>query len=158
MFKFRLQRLLDIREQKEREAALALSRAEQERESAQAALAAVQAARQAGRERLVAAHASSGTVGQLHNIAFLLEQLDRQVVAASRTVAEAEAVTQRTRQALNEAHVERRVLDRLRERHESDWRGAAAHADRVLMDDIALSRHVQRNTPTSSVTNVAGEG
>lgn len=156
MFKFRLQRLLDIREQREREAALALSRAEQERETAQAALAAVEAARQAGRERLVAAHGSHGTVGQLHNIAFLLEQLDRQAADASRSVADAEAVTQRMRQALGEAHVERRVLDRLRERHQSDWRDATAHADRELMDGIALSRHVQRTTPTSAA-NVPGE-
>lgn len=152
MFRFRLQRLLDLREQREREAALALSRAERESEAARAALADLEAVRQAGRERLVAAHAAAGTVGHLRNITFLLEQLDRQVVDASRSVSEAEAMTDRMRQALGEAHVERRVLDRLRDRHESDWRDAAAHADRELMDGIALSRFVQRTTPQSSAS------
>ena len=156
MFKFRLQRLLDLREQREREAALALARAEQAREAAEAALTNLETVRQIGRERLVSAHGTAGTVGQLRNLAFVLEQLDRQVAHAASSVTEAAAAAEQLRQGLSEAHLERRVLDRLRERHASDWRGAAAQADRDLMDGIALSRFVQRTTP-SSVTATGGD-
>ncbi len=140
MFKFRLQRLLDLREQKEREMAAELARAEQAAEAARAELANLDAVRAIGRERLHAAHAGAGTVGELRNLAFVLEQLDRQVSEANVSVNDAEQQSEAVRQELSEAHVERRVLDRLRERHEGEWREEAVQADRQTMDAIALAR------------------
>ena len=117
----------------------------------------LEAVHQMGRERLVAAHGSGGTVGQLRNLSFVLDHIDRQVADAAGTVRQAEAVAERMRQALGEAHVERRVIDKLRDRHRNEWQEAESQADRALMDDIALSRFVQRNTPGSAAPTV-GEG
>jgi flagellar export protein FliJ len=148
MFKFRLQRLLDLRERAEREKAVELVRAEAAAEAARAALANLEAVRTIGRERMHAAHGGDGTVGQLRNLAFVLEQLDRQLLTAQASVTEAEQQSALVRQDLSEAHQGRRVLDRLRERHEADWRGAAEHADRQTMDGIALARFTQAAATT----------
>ena len=147
MFKFRLQRLLDLREQREREMAAELARAESAAAAARAELANLDAVRAIGRERLHAAHATDGTVGELRNLVFVLEQLDAQVAGAQATVTEAEQLAARARGELGDAHRDRRVLDRLRERHATDFRDAAEAADRQTMDAIALTRFTQGAAP-----------
>ena len=142
MFKFRLQRLLELRERAEREKAIALVQAEAAADAARAALANLEAVRTIGRERMHAAQ-GVGTVGQLRNLAFVLEQLDEHLQTAQASVSEAEQATELVRQDLSQAHQGRRVLDRLRERHEADWRGAAEQVDRRTRDDIALARFTQ---------------
>lgn len=143
MFKFRLQRLLDLREQKEREMAAELARAEGAVDAARAELANLDAVRAIGRERLHAAHAADGTVGELRNLVFVLEQLDAQVTNAQASVDAAEDAAARARGELGDAFRDRRVLDRLRDRHQEDFRGAAESADRQAMDAIALTRFTQ---------------
>lgn len=143
MFKFRLQRLLDLREQKEREMAAGLARAEHAADAARAELANLDAVRAIGREQLHAVHATDGTVGELRNLVFVLEQLDAQVASAQASVDAAEEAAARARGELGDAFRDRRVLDRLRDRHEADFRGAADAADRQAMDAIALTRFTQ---------------
>lgn len=150
MFRFRLQRLLDLREAHERTRATEVARAEATCETARAALAELEAARDHGRERLNAAASGAGTVGEIRNLVFVLEQMDRQVAGAASAMYAAEGVAEAARRELHEAHVERRVLDRLRDRHEAGWREAEVSADRQAMDAIALTRHTQRSTPTAS--------
>lgn len=146
MFKFRLQRLLDLREQKEREMAAELARAEQAADAARAELANLDAVRAIGRERLHAAHATDGTVGELRNLVFVLEQLDAQVVSAQASVSDAETLASRARGELGEAFRDRRVLDRLRDRQATDFRLIADATDRQTMDAIALTRFTQAAT------------
>lgn len=112
-----------------------------------AALASLQAVRDDGRTKLLSPAGSQGTVGQLRNLAFVVEQLDRQVDSATTAMNVAESAAAAVRQDLSAAHVERRVLDRLRDRHQADWRGAESQADRQTMDSIALTRFTQRATP-----------
>ena len=150
MFKFRLQRLLDLREARERETAVALVRAEAACDAARDTLARLEAARETGRRALLG-ESGAGTVGQLRNVAFVLEQMDRQVGEAASMMHDVEKAAEQVRGVLNTAHVERRVLDKLRDRHEADWRGAEVREDRETMDAIALSRFVQRTTPQSGV-------
>jgi flagellar FliJ protein len=56
-----------------------------------------------------------------------------QVAAATLVVDEAQA-------QLDAAARDRRVLDRLRERHATVWRANEAHKDRLQMDEVALAR------------------
>ncbi|HEX6630203.1 MAG TPA: flagellar export protein FliJ [Gemmatimonadaceae bacterium] len=142
MFQFRLQRLLDLREQKEREKAVELLRAEAAMDAARVALAGLESARESGLARLLGAQ-GDGTVGQLRNLAFVLEQLDRRVADAAATLDAAAEETARVRESLTEAHQERRALDRLRDRHEAEWRGHEVQEDRATMDAIALTRFTQ---------------
>lgn len=147
MFKFRLQRLLDLRAAREREKSVELVRAEAECDAVRATLNDLQSARDDGRTRLLAPAGSQGTIGQLRNLAFIVEQLDRQVDSATTAMNVAESAAAVVRQDLNSAYVDRRVLDRLRDRHAADWRGAETQADRQTMDGIALTRFTQRDTP-----------
>ena len=150
MFKFRLQKLLDLREARERESAVALVRAEAACEAARETLARLEAAREGGR-RAMLGEAGHGTVGQMRNIAFVLDQMDRQVGEAASMMHDVQQATEQVREVLNTAHVERRVLDKLRDRHQADWRGAEVREDRETMDAIALSRFMQRTTPQGGV-------
>lgn len=143
MFKFRLQRLLDLREQKEHEMAAELARAESAADAARSELANLDAVRAIGRERLHAAHATDGTVGELRNLVFVLEQLDAQVTNAQASVDAAEDAAAQARGVLSDAFRDRRILDRLRDRHQADFRDAAQATDRQAMDAIALTRFTQ---------------
>lgn len=154
MFKFRLQRLLDLRTAHEREKSIEMVRAEAACEALRATLASLEAARDDGRTKLLSPAGSEGTVGQLRNLAFVVEQLDRQVATAATAMDEAQSAAAIVRQDLSTAHVERRVLDRLRDRHVAGWREAESQADRQAMDSIALTRFTQRATPPGApVTN-----
>jgi flagellar export protein FliJ len=140
MFRFRLQRVLDLRERKQRDAATALVSAQDEADQARdAALRLVEA-----RSVLADTSATPSTqIGELRTLHFLLAQLDTHVATATTVAtAAAETVAQREEE-LRAAFRERRTLDRLRERHEGDWRAAEAAADRQQMDEIALSRFTQ---------------
>ena len=141
MFKFRLQRVLEMRERTEREAARALAAAQDEAERARRAADVLAAARAELAAGAHDARATPGTaVGAHHTYAFLLERLDERVAAAGAAVRAAEAATHAREDALRDAFRGRRTLDRLRERDEGAWRAGAAAADRQLMDEIALTR------------------
>ena len=153
MFRFRLQRVLDLRERKERDAATALVSAREEvdraraheRELAEArdALAA-QAAVQPGVDPAQA----MASIGELRTLHYLLNRLDEHVASAATAATTAEHEADRRADDLRAAFRDRRTLDRLRERHHETWRSAAAAADRQQMDEIALTRFSQPK-PTS---------
>ena len=105
-FKFGLQRVLDLRADRERDCALALVAAQDQADAARDAVHALEALRDEAhtRERV------AGTVGQLRQLAYVREQ------------------------------VERRVLDRLRDKQLDAHRAGEVALDRQTMDDIALAR------------------
>lgn len=158
MFKFRLQRLLDLRTAHERAKSVEMVQAEQACEAARATLANLEATREAGRSGSLVPTGGEGTVGQLRNIAFVVEQLDRQVDSAATAMNQAESAAEAVRQDLSAAHVERRVLDRLRDRHAAGWRDAESRADRQTMDSIALVRFSQRTTPLGAPVTDSSSG
>lgn len=142
---FRLERLLELKAKHEEAMAIRLGHAERAATAERDAETSLRALRAAGRDDLLPSGAMR--VGDLAPIALLLdrvdERLDRQterVQAAERTVAEAQ-------QRLVVAHQERRVLDRLREKHIERARLDAAQDDQKLMDDIAVARFL-RSRPT----------
>lgn len=146
MFKFGLQRVLDLREKKEQEVATELAAARERAEAARAAAAALAGVRLAGEEQLAAAHAGASTVGELRQLAYVLDQLDLHIAAAEGVAAERDADVGRAQLDLNAAFRDRHVLDRLKERHLDAHRANAAQADRQTMDAIALSRFGRRDT------------
>lgn len=146
MFRFRLQQVLDLREQAERVLASQLVQALDVERSAQAQLEGLQVARRVSGEQASGA-GRMRSVGELSNLAFVLQQLDGQIESAADTVnAAGEAVTH-AKEALTVAHQDRRVLDRLRERHAEDHRISEEQLDRRTMDDIALTRYTHHDTP-----------
>jgi flagellar FliJ protein len=143
MFRFRLQQVLDLRETQERHLATQLAAALTAEQAAREALDSLQAERDAGAEG--ARQSRSHSVGELTNVAFILQQLDGQITDASDTVSAANDSVSQVKEAFTAAFKDRRILDRLRERHEQTYRVTAEQTDRRAMDDIALSRFVHND-------------
>lgn len=157
MFKFRLQRLLDLREQREKEVAAELARAEALRDAARAAHDSLETARQINRQRLHAAQQAAGTVGELAHFAFVLEQLDRELTETAHRLSDAERSAEQVRQELSAACTDRRVIDRLRERDQEEWRTTTTQRDLQAMDAIALQRFA-RPSPATGSPLLPGQG
>jgi len=143
MFRFRLQQVLDLREKQERHLATQLAAALGAEREAKDALNGLRAEREAGSETVK--EGESHSVGELANLAFMMQQLDDRIAGANDTVSAANNSVSQVQEALTAAFKDRRVLDRLRERHEETYRATAEQTDRRAMDDIALSRFVHND-------------
>ncbi|MBI1808808.1 MAG: flagellar FliJ family protein [Gemmatimonadetes bacterium] len=89
------------------------------------------------------------SVADLRRAAFLVEQLDGTLSGAREAVAAAERNVQDHQWRLGERVRDRRVLDRLRERQLETWKTADARAEREVMDGIARTRFMDKETPVS---------
>ncbi|MDQ6827234.1 MAG: hypothetical protein M3081_00025, partial [Gemmatimonadota bacterium] len=116
MFKFSLQRLLDLRARKEQEVATRFAHARAQADAAEREAAAIEATREAGRARVTEeARTPDQTAGLLQQMNFVLSQLDVHVVAARQQATVAETAAHLVQGELKAAYQYRRVLDRLRE-------------------------------------------
>ena len=144
-FKFRLQQVLELREQQEKQVAAKLAEAESAADEARMAQKALETIRQSGSQALRSAHGSEPTIGQLKTIGYVIEQLNNQIIDAQSRVAMAEQVVSRTRTDLTSALQARRVLSRLRDRHFAAWRAEDSAQEMRQMDELALARYSRRD-------------
>ena len=148
MFRFRLQRILELREKREQARARELATAQHTHELATHTQERLTALREDSRAQVQAATGSMPRVGHLQQLGSVLEALDTKVDQASEAVVAADAEVQQARLILEAAARDRRVLDRLKERHADAWRAESVQRDRVAMDEIALLRFTrQHETP-----------
>ncbi|MEI6740733.1 MAG: flagellar export protein FliJ [Gemmatimonadaceae bacterium] len=140
MFKFRLQRLLELRQEAEQAKARVVASARQVAEAAQREHDALAALRDAAQGEVRSAHQQVTRVGHLQQLGVALTALDERVMMADESVQAAEQVVQEAQDALTIAARDRRVLDRLKEHHVARWQAEEAARDRVQMDEIALGR------------------
>lgn len=143
-FKFRLQQVLELREQHEKQVAAKLAEAETAADEARVAQKALEAIRQSGSQALRSAHASEPTIGQLKTIGYVIEQLNHHIVDAQSRVEMAEQLVNQARTDLTSALQARRVLSRLRDRHFETWRVEDNAQEMRAMDELALSRYTRR--------------
>lgn len=156
MFRFRLQRVLELREKHEQAQALELAKAEESANAARLQRDELQALHSASRQQLSTAHRADPTVGHLHHLGFVMNALDERLGHASQSLKSAEGVVSTARVSLDAAARDRRVLDRLKDRHEDAHRVVEGHRDRVTMDEIALARFTrQRDANQSGNANAA---
>jgi len=140
MFRFRLQQVLDLKESRERQLASQLAQALGAERDAQAQLHDLRAVRDASATPGVA---GARQVGELANLAFVLDRLDGHIASAADAVVQAGETVSEAKGALTIALQSRRVLDLLRARHAESHRAAEVQHDRRTMDDIALTRYTQ---------------
>lgn len=143
-FRFRLQKVLEHRERLEKESAVRLAEARNEAEAALRAVESLEAARRAGAERAGRVSLDGVTAGELQRLALLVQQLDQHLVAASEAMDDADRHVDAMTTEFEDALTQRRVLDRLREKHLLLWRSEEEQRDRAVMDAIALTRHTRR--------------
>lgn len=144
-FKFRLQQVLELRQQTEKQAAAKLAEAETAADEARVAKRALESIQQGGSQALRNAHANEPTIGQLKTIGYVIEQLNHHIVDAQTRVDSAEQTVSETRTDLTSALQARRVLSRLRDRHFASWRVEDNAQQMRQMDELALSRFVRRD-------------
>ncbi len=145
LFKFPLQRLLDLRAKRQDEIARQLAQARTAADSTRETRDALAAARTTGQGQVTEAHASAPTVGEIASRNYALTQLDQRIAAASDALKAAEAHVDQIHVALTGALQDRQVLDRLRERMLEAYRTTESQKDRTAMDAIALQRFSQSN-------------
>lgn len=151
-FRFRLQRVLELREQAEQARARDAAAAHEAADAARREADAIATLRAAQRAALDAA-ARGATVGELQHLAYVVDELDGRLDAAAEQVAGADARRDTADAALRDAARDRRVLDRLRDRHVERHHAALVLEDRTTMDEIALSQFARRaTTPPASAT------
>ena len=145
VFKFRLQQVLELREQTEQQAAAKLAAAETAADAARLAKQTLETIQQGGSQALRAAHANEPTIGQLKTIGYVIEQLNHHIVDAQTRVDSAEQTVSETRTDLTSALQARRVLSRLRDRHFATWRVEDNAQEMRQMYELALSRFIRRD-------------
>ena len=144
-FKFRLQQVLELREQQEKQVAAKLAEAESAADEARDAQKALESIRQTGTQAIRSAHESEATVGQLKTIGYVIEQLNHHIIDAQTRVDKAEQAVSQARVDLTSALQARRVLSRLRDRHLANWRAEDSAEQLRQMDELALSRFARRD-------------
>ena len=145
LFKFPLQRLLDLRSKRQDEVARRLAQAKTTAEHTRATHDELAAVRSAGRAQMSEAQANGPTVGEIASRSYALLQLDQRLAAASDAVNAAEAQVDKVHVELTDAVQNKQVLDRLRERMLEAHRSAEVQKDRTTMDAIALQRFAHSN-------------
>jgi len=136
-FRFRLQRLLEIREHEKR---LAQNNWVVARLAAQAAaeeLKAASARRAASAERLLARRQGRMTVQEWRHWSEMHEALVAQERLAAERLAAALREEERRRQELTEAERREKALERLRDRRAEEFRQAAEAAEQAAIDEMA---------------------
>jgi flagellar FliJ protein len=152
-FRFRLQRVLELRQDAEQARARALRDAADSADEARRRQDALSRLRTLQRDALTAASHGLITAGEMQHLTFLIGALDDRLVRAADDVVEAERGVLEAQQALQLAARDRRVLDRLRDRHGERWQQEQQHRDRQSMDEIALARFTRR--PDATVSRAA---
>lgn len=140
MFRFRLQRILELREKAEQAKARELASAQDAAESARRERDELADRHAASRAEVDTAQRAEPRVGHLQQLGLVMDSLDERLESAGETVRAADEVVDGAQKLLAQAARDRRVLDRLKEKHTDQWRVEEAHKDRLGMDEIALSR------------------
>lgn len=143
-FKFRLQRILELREQHEQARARELAAAQDLADQAQQAKDTLAAMRADSHAHLHQVARSETRVGHLHQLGTVLASLDERLVVATDVCRQADEGVHKAKMTLEEAARDRRVLDRLKERHTDVWRAEEAAKDRVQMDEVALTQFARK--------------
>ena len=144
MFQFRLQRILDMREQQEQAVAGELAEARGSEERARLTAEALLQARDEGAESASRAQTLQLSAGQLQNFRYVVERMSDHVRVAAQDAETARENVDRCMVEFTTAFRNRKMLDRLRDRALTGWRADEVQADRRLMDEIALSRFCRK--------------
>jgi flagellar protein FliJ len=150
MFKFRLQRVLEMRVQTEQDAASRLAEARNGEEAALQERLRLEAARDEGMEHAASSASLRPTVGQLQNLRFLVDRLNEEIVAAQTEIDAASADVRERLEEYSNAFRDRHMIDKLRQKALDTHRNDEVQSDRKVMDSIALARFVRARHSVSS--------
>lgn len=145
MFQFRLQRILELRERREKETATRLTEARDAADAARGAQEALEAIHTQSVRRLATASTGGAPVGELRNVSYVLEHLNRQIQEARSVATAADESVKTLTEEFATAFKDRRMLDLLREKKLDEWKAGKVSSDRQTMDGVALGRFTRQD-------------
>jgi len=141
-FQFTLQKLLDIRAFREKEAETNLGRAVAAREAIVLRLTAI------GQEEAKTRRSlwnSLKTAEELNLHENYLTRLHNDRKKQEQALVEAELVVEKMRKLYIKAHQERLIVSKLRERKESEWKADMLKQQNAVLDDIVNAREYRKS-------------
>ena len=141
-FQFTLQKLLDIRAFREKEAETNLGRAVAAREAIVLRLAEIAQEEVKTRRSL---WSSLKTPGELALHENYLTRLHTEREKQEKALLEAELVVEEMRKIYIKAHQERLIVSKLRERKEAEWKAEGLKQQDAILDDIVNAREYRKS-------------
>ena len=141
-FQFTLQKLLDIRAFREKEAETNLGRAVAAREAIVLRLAEIAQEEVKTRRSL---WSSLKTPGELALHENYLTRLHTEREKQEKALVEAELVVEEMRKIYIKAHQERLIVSKLRERKEAEWKAEGLKQQDAILDDIVNAREYRKS-------------
>ena len=141
-FQFSLQKLLDIRTFREKEAETNLGRAVAAREAIVLRLAEIAQEEVKTRRSL---WSSLKTPGELSLHENYLTRLHTEREKQEKALVEAELVVEEMRKIYIKAHQERLIVSKLRERKEVEWKAEGLKQQDAILDDIVNAREYRKS-------------
>jgi flagellar FliJ protein len=133
-FKFSLEKILELRKHREREAEIELGRAVGELTEIENRLKALAVDRlRAAGERF----ASHNSAGEIHNYDLYIMRLDQMKEKLQEAAAKAELKVEEARKIYLEASRDRKVFDKLKEKREAEYRKEMFAEETKVLDDIS---------------------
>jgi flagellar FliJ protein len=140
-FRFRLEKVLELRKESEQRSAAGLAQARTQADDARRAKSDLEAACDAGRSRLAVAHGAGGAVGHLQNLANVVRHIEDHIHDADDVCQQADEQVVESLKSYHQAFQQRRSIEELRERKLDEWRTNVVRDERKSMDEAALVRH-----------------
>ena len=141
-FQFTLQKLLDIRAFREKEAETNLGRAVAAREAIVMRLAEIA---QEEAKTLRSLWGSLKTAAELNLHENYLERLRIEREKQEKALLEAEFIVEKMRKLYIKAHQERLIVSKLRERKEVEWKAEGLKQQDAILDDIVNAREYRKS-------------
>jgi flagellar FliJ protein len=135
-FQFNLEKVLELRKYREQETRLELGRAVSDLQAIEDQIRETGAAR----HQAAAARFSSGNILETINYENYINRLDQQKEKLLRDAAAAELVVEEKREIYLEASRDRKIVDRLKEKREKEYRKKMLAEETKEMDDISGGR------------------
>lgn len=153
-FDFRLEKVLELRTDREREMASKLADAMRRVDEVHERKRHLAARREAARDRMSELQGAGdgdggGSAGDMQSLSIVVERIEDRLREVERELVVAREEMNARMEDFEEALQERQVIERLRKRRLKEWREEKVRAERKRMDEIAINRHGSDSTISS---------
>lgn len=139
-FRFRLEKVLDLRTAAEEEMGRRVADARRAAGRARGVVDRILRSELALRERVGEALQERRSVGSVQNMEVVREQLARQRLVAEAELIKAEGTLEEAVENHRKAHQEREILDRLRSRRAAEWQVEERRKEQSVLDEVGRGR------------------
>lgn len=161
-FTFRLQKVLQMREQKEKLLQARFAELQAQARLERIRLQELQEAQEAARQELIRFQRGTVDINEVMNYLNYLDRLASDIVRQEQVVREAEERAEEARLDLIRASQEKKAVEKLKEKQHEDYLKEQQHAEIVFLDEVSSARFNRNQAGTGGTrghrTAPGGEG